>query len=91
MGEEVYELICKGLFSTLYQVLFSDEAPCLSHERKNIVKEYGDWYMIPDIVYSRIFDSTNPPYWLPHIVLDTLLIQEISYQTYVNGVGASLH
>ena len=27
-----YELICNGLFPTLYQVLFGEEAPCLSPE-----------------------------------------------------------
>ena len=86
-----YELICNGLFPTLYQVLFSEEAPCLSPEVKNIVKEYGDWYMTPDEVYISIAGSTNPPHWLPHLVPDSLLLQEISYQTYVNGVAASLH
>ena len=28
---------------------------------------------------------------VPHLVPDTLLLQDISYQTYVNGVVASLH
>ena len=28
--KEDYEWICNGLFSTLYQVLFGEEAPCLS-------------------------------------------------------------
>ena len=28
---------------------------------------------------------------MPHFVPDNLLIQEISYQTYVNGVASSLH
>ena len=45
--KEGYELICNGLFFTLYQVLFSEEAPCLSSEGKKIVKEYGDGYMTP--------------------------------------------
>ena len=40
--KEDYELICNGLFPTLYQVLFSEEAPCLSPEGKKIVKEYGN-------------------------------------------------
>ena len=40
---------------------------------------------------SRIASSTRPPNWLPHLVLNYLLLQEISYQTYVNGVVASLH
>jgi hypothetical protein len=58
--KEGYELICNRLFSTLYQVLFGEEAPCLSLEGKKIVKEYGDWYMTLDIVYIRIDGSTKP-------------------------------
>ena len=47
--------------------------------------------MTPDEVYIGISSSTMPLHWLPHLVPDSLLIQEISYQTYVNGVAASLH
>ena len=89
--KEDYELICNGLFSTIYQVLFGEEAPCLSLEGQNIVKEYGDWYMTPDGVYIRIPSSTKAPHRLPHFVLDTLLLKEIAYQKYVNGMVASLH
>ena len=88
---EDYQLIYNVLFSTLYQVLFSEEAPCMSPKGKKIVKEYGDWYMTLDEVYIKIVGRTKPLHWLPHIVPDTLLLQEISYQTYVNGVAASLH
>ena len=80
-----------GLFSTPYQVIFDEEAPCMSPEGKKIVKEYDDWYMTPDGLYIRIVDSTKPLHWLPHLVLDTLLLQEIAYQTYVNGVATSIH
>jgi hypothetical protein len=86
-----YELICNGLFSTIYEVLFGEEEPCLCPEGKNLEKEYGYWYMTLDGVYIRIFDSTKTPHSLPHVVLDTLLQQEIAYQTHVNGVVASLH
>ena len=47
--------------------------------------------MIPAEVYIRIVGSTKPPHWLPHLVPYFLLLQEISYQTYVNGVVESLH
>jgi hypothetical protein len=89
--KEDYELICNVLFSTIYQLLLGEEALCLSPEGKNIVKKYGDWYMTPYRVYIRISGSTKPPHWLQHFVPDTLLLQEIAYQTYVNGVAASLH
>ena len=37
--KEDYEVICNKLFPTLYQVLFDEEAPCLSLEEQNIMKE----------------------------------------------------
>ena len=46
--------------------------------------------MTPDGVYIKIVGSTKPPHWLPHLVLDSLILQEISYHTYVNGLAASL-
>ena len=47
--------------------------------------------MTPIRVYIIISGSTNPPHWLPHFVLDALLLHGISYKTFVNGVAASLH
>ena len=88
--KEDYELFCNELFATIYRILFGEEAPCLSPKGQKIVKEYGDWCMTPDGVYIRIKGSTKAPHWLPHFILDTLLLEEITYQTYVNGVVASL-
>ena len=90
-SKEDYEFICNGWFPTPYQVCFNEEAPCLSPRGKKIVKEYGDWHMTPDRAYIRIIGSTKPLHWLPHIVLDILLLQKISYQTYVNIMATSLH
>ena len=89
--KEDYDQICNKVFPILYQVLFGEEAPCISPKGQAIVKEYGDWYMTPIGVYIRIAGSTKPPNWLPHFVPDSLLLQKISYQTFVNGVAASLH
>ena len=89
--KEDYERICNGLFSLIYQILFGGEAPCLSLEGKNIVQAYGYWYMTSDGVYMRISGSNKAPQWLPHFVPYTLLLQEIAYQTYVNGLASSLH
>ena len=46
--------------------------------------------MTPVGVYIRIAGSTKPPHWLPHFVPDSLLLQENAYQTFINGVAASL-
>ena len=72
--KEEYELICNSLFSICYQVLFGEEAPCLSPEGQKLVKEYRDRYMTPDGLYIRIVGSTKPQHWLPHFVPDTPLL-----------------
>ena len=87
---EDYDQIYNKFFPTLYQTLFEEETPCLSPEGHAIVKELGDWYMTMTRVYIRIAGSTKPPHWLPHFVPDSLLLQEIAYQTFINGVAASL-
>ena len=86
-----YDQIYNKVFPTMYQILFGEEAPCLSPKGQAIVKEYGDWYMTPIGVYIKISGSTKPPHWLPHFVPNSLLLQEILYQTFVNGVVGSLH
>ena len=72
--KEDYELLCNRLFPTLYKVLFGEEAPCLSPKGKNIVKEYGDWYMTLDEVYIMIVGNAKPPHWFPYLVPHTLLL-----------------
>ena len=47
--------------------------------------------MTPDGVYIKILGSTKAPHQFPHFVPNTLLLQEIAYQTYVNSVATSLH
>ena len=71
--------------------MFGEEAQCLSPKGKNIFKEYGDWYTTPDGVYIKILGTTKAPNWIPNLVLETLLLEEIDCQTYVNGVASSLH
>jgi hypothetical protein len=78
-------------FLTLYEILFGEETPCLSPAGQAMVKELGDWYISLNGVYIRIARSTKPPHWLPHFVPDSLLLQEIVYQTFVHGVVASLN
>ena len=63
----------------------------MSPEGKKLIKEYRDWEMTPDVVYIRIAGSTKPPHWFPHFVPDTLFLQEMAYQTSVNGVDIYLH
>jgi hypothetical protein len=86
--KEDYDQVCNKVFPNLYQGLFREETPCLSTEGQAL---FGDWYMTLVGVYIRIAGSTKPPHWLPHFVPDSLLLQEIAYQTFINGVAASLY
>ena len=89
--KEDYDQICNKFSPSLYETLFGEEIPCLSPAGQALVKEPGDWYLTPTGVYIRIAVSTKPPHWLPHFVPDSLLLQEVPYQTFINGVAASLH
>jgi hypothetical protein len=88
---EDYNKICNKFPPTLYETLFGEERLCLSPVGQAMVKKLGDWYMTPTGVYIRIAGSTKPPHWLPHFVPDSLLLQDIAHQTFINGVAASLH
>ena len=46
--------------------------------------------MTLDGVYLRMIGSTKDPHWLPHFILDKLLLQEIAYQNHINVVSSSL-
>jgi hypothetical protein len=41
--------------------------------------------------YLRIYGATKAPHFLPKFIPDKLVLQEISYQTVVHGVGATLY
>ena len=47
--------------------------------------------MTSDRVYIKMSGSTKDPHWLFHFIPDTLLLEEISYQTYMHGVATLLH
>jgi hypothetical protein len=41
--------------------------------------------------YLRIYKATKAPHFLPRFIPDKLVLQEISYQTMIHGVGATLY
>ena len=46
--------------------------------------------MTLDGVYLRMVGSIKSPHWLSQFKSDKLLLQEIAYQTHINGVYTSL-
>ena len=83
--KEDYERICNGLFSLICKIFFGEEAQCLSLEGQKTLQNYGYWYITFDGVYIKMSGITKALHWLPHFVPNTLLLQDIPYQTYVNG------
>ena len=74
-----YERICNGFFDPIYQIMFGEEAPCLSSKEQKMVQNYGDRCMTFDGVYIKMLGITKDLHWLPHFVPDTLLLKEIAY------------
>ena len=58
--------------------------------RSDTCTKYGSCYMTLDGVYLRMIGRTKDPYWLPYFILYKFLLQEIAYQTHINGVSTSL-
>jgi hypothetical protein len=51
----------------------------------------GDWYLMEYETYIRVYVATKSPNLLPKFIHDSLILQEIAYQTLVNGVGTPLN
>jgi hypothetical protein len=57
----------------------------------SIIKNIGDWYLMEHGTYIRIYGATKAPHLLPCFFIDKLVLQEISYQTVIHGVGVTLY
>lgn len=66
-------------FKVLYQMIFEEEAPCMSHEAMKIVTKVANWFASLDGTYLKVFDCQKPPHILLRYVTDKVIMQEISY------------
>jgi len=55
-----------------------------------ILRTIGDWYVIEEETYIRVFRAMNPPNIFPNFILYKLIIQKIAYQPYFHGVVVAL-
>jgi hypothetical protein len=62
----------------------------MSEKAIEAISEVGDWYVIDKGTYIRVFRAIKAPHVLPKFISDKLALQEVAYQTFVHGVGASL-
>lgn len=53
--------------------------------------EIGDWFVGEKFTYIRIYDATKAPILFPKIVIDHMVLTEITYQSYYHGIGVVLN
>jgi hypothetical protein len=51
-----------------------------------MIRSINDWY----VTRKGTFGATKPLHLVPTFILDKLVVQDVSYQTYINGVGVVL-
>jgi hypothetical protein len=71
-------------------LIFCEPAQCMMEKTIQMISSIGDWYVIGKGTYIRIFGATKAPHLLPKYIPHMLVIQEVAYQTFLNGVGVAL-
>jgi hypothetical protein len=66
--------------------MYDRQGTCLQ-----VIKRIGDWYLMEHGTYIKIYRATKAPHLLPRFVPDKLVLQEVAYQTMINGVGEMLY
>ena len=77
--------ICESFLGRVYFLIFNKEAPAFSLEAKTLIAIMGDWYVGESFTYIRFFGS-NVAHMLPKVVPDRLFLEEISFQTVIEGI-----
>ena len=69
----------------VYHKGFKQDAPTFSAQAKALISTMGDWYVGKYFSYIGIWDS-NIFHLLPIIIPNRMVLEEISFQTVVDGV-----
>ena len=69
----------------VYFLIFNKEAPAFSPEANSLVATMGDQYVVESFTYISVYGS-NSSHMLPKVVLDRLVLEEISFQTVTEGI-----
>jgi len=54
------------------------------------MERIGDWFVMENGTYIRVYGATKDPHFLPRFILDKFVLQEVAYQTLMNGTGETL-
>jgi hypothetical protein len=93
MGSQVSQTlpfkICKKFIIPLYKLLLCAQRlschrnQCYSWEDRILVH-------VENGTYIRVYGATKYPHLFPRFVPDKVVLQEVAYQTLLNGVGGAL-
>jgi hypothetical protein len=56
-----------------------------------IIKRIMDWYLMEHNTYLKVYGAMKSLHLVPRFVLDRLVLQEVAYQTIINGVGEMIY
>ena len=68
----IYE-ICDLFLGSMYHMIFKDDALAFSEKARDLIVEYGDWYMGESFSYFIIWGSTTV-HLLPRFVPDRMVL-----------------
>jgi hypothetical protein len=86
-----YHRIFDYFLAPLYEINFDSPTPCMTNKALEIVRKIGYWYLMDNVTYIRVYESTKDPYILPRFINDKLVLQEIAYQIEIHGAMETLY
>jgi hypothetical protein len=82
--------ICDEFIAHIHFIIFKKEFPRLSATAKKMVEKVGHWYLDEHSTYIRVIGATEIPHILPAHVPNRLVVEEICYQTILQGYNTTL-
>ena len=82
-----YREICEHFIMPLYTLIFLTECNCMSVEAFKVIQEFGDYYLMEDGLYVRMYGGSRAPSLLLKYATDYVLHKEAVRQLYIDGVG----
>ena len=71
----------------LYTLVFLTECNCMSKEAFKFIQDFGDFYLMEDRLYVRMYGGSRAPSLLPKYSTNYVLHKEAIRQLYIDGVG----
>ena len=71
----------------LYTMIFLVDYNCISEESMKVVQNNGNYYLIGEGLYLRMYGGSRAPSLLPRYATDYVIHKEVVRQLYIDGVG----